>query len=74
MDKVCCPACKCQEVDLRNYDALLVLRKDFGLFSLTCPRCSTALSMVREIPESLRDEVYYAAVQIGTGTGWESSK
>ena len=68
-DIATCPVCGNARVALSSYDSLLVLRKDFALFSLVCPNCSTRFSTVREIPDQLKEEVYFATVQIGTGWG-----
>ena len=66
-----CPACKTKKLDPRTYDSLLALHKDLGVFTFTCPLCSTRVSLVMEIPDNIREEVYFASVQIGSQNSME---
>ena len=64
-----CPACGASDVDVLTYDSMMVLRPDTALFSLTCPHCATRLSAMQAIPPSLREEVQFAAIELGAGMG-----
>lgn len=64
-----CPACGASDLDVRAYDSMMVLRPDLALFSLSCPHCATRISSLQPIPASLRDEVMFAAVELGAGMG-----
>ena len=64
-----CPACGAGDLDVRSYEAMMVLRPDMALFTLACPHCGTRLSSLQSIPASLRDEVTFAAIELGAGMG-----
>lgn len=64
-----CPTCGMRDLNLLNYSALMVIRKDLGLFTMTCPNCSQKVSSIQSIPPELREEVEEVAVQIGAGMG-----
>ena len=64
-----CPACGASDVDVLTYDSMMVLRPDVALFSLTCPRCGAKVSSLQPIPAALRDEVRFAAIELGAGMG-----
>ena len=68
---VVCPACGASDLDVCRYDAMMVLRADFALFTLRCPQCGTAVSSMQHIPLQLRDEVRFAAIEVGAGMGRE---
>ena len=64
-----CPACGAKNLDVHNYDAMMVLSPDLALFTMHCPHCKTKVSTMRPIPNELRDEVRYAAMEVGAGMG-----
>lgn len=64
-----CPACRARNLDLRTYDSMMVLHADLALFTLRCPSCSTVFSTLQPIPASLRDEVDFAAIEVGAKMG-----
>ena len=64
-----CPACGATDLDVRSYESMMVLRSNLALFSLSCPHCATRISSLQPIPASLRDEVMYAAIELGAGMG-----
>lgn len=64
-----CPACKATDLDLCRYEAMMVVRADLALFTLRCPRCGATVSDIRPIPLQLRDEVRFAAIEVGAGMG-----
>ncbi|WP_165056470.1 MULTISPECIES: UDP-N-acetylmuramoylalanyl-D-glutamate--2,6-diaminopimelate ligase [unclassified Adlercreutzia] len=66
-----CPSCGAHDLDLRAYDSLMVLRPDLALFSLHCNHCATKVSTLQPIPPDLREEVRFAAVEVGAGMGLE---
>lgn len=62
-----CPNCGIRDLNLLNYNSLMVLRRDLGLFSLICQNCSAKITSVREIPKELVPEIEIAAKEIGAG-------
>lgn len=64
-----CPSCGMHDLNLLNYSALMVIRKDLGLFTMTCPNCSQKVSSIQSIPPELKEEVDQAALEIGAGMG-----
>lgn len=66
-----CPKCGETDFDLAAYDSMMVLRVDMALFTLTCPECGASLTSLAAIPPSLRDEVRFAAIEVGAGMGLE---
>ncbi len=66
-----CPACGLRGLDLNDYESMIVLRADLALFSLRCNRCASKISSVQPIPATLREEVRFAAIEIGAGMGLE---
>ena len=64
-----CPACKATDLDLCRYEAMMVVRADLALFTLRCPHCGNMVSDIRPIPLQLRDEVRFAAIEVGAGMG-----
>lgn len=65
-----CPACEAP-LDVCSYDAMMVVRANLALFSLRCPHCQKAVSALHPIPRQLRDEVRFAAIEVGAGMGCE---
>lgn len=68
---VTCPACGANSLDVCAYDAMMVLRADIALFTLRCPHCDAIVSSVQPIPLQLREEVRFAAIEVGAGMGRE---
>lgn len=66
---VTCPACGARELDVCCYESMMVVRADLALFSLRCPVCHTAVSALHPIPLQLREEVRFAAIEVGAGMG-----
>ena len=72
MDKsLVCPACKTPDLDVCRYESMMVLREDSALFTVRCPQCGTLVSGIRPIPPQLREEVRFAAQEVGAGMGRE---
>lgn len=67
--KVTCPACGADDVDVRSYESLMALRSDLALFTLTRPHCAARISALLTIPPELREEVVFAAIELGAGMG-----
>lgn len=67
--KATCPACGADDVDVRSYESLMALRSDLALFTLTCPHCAARISALLTIPPELREEVVFAAIELGAGMG-----
>ena len=67
----CCPSCGAADLDVCAYDTMMVLRSDIALFTLRCPSCGARLSSVQPIPLALREEVRFAAIEVGAGMGRE---
>ena len=67
--KVTCPACGADDVDVRSCESLMALRSDLALFTLTCPHCAARISALLTIPPELREEVVFAAIELGAGMG-----
>ena len=64
-----CPTCQATDLDVRAYDSMMVLRPNLALFSLACPHCAATVSAIQPIPPSLREEVQFAAIELGAGMG-----
>ncbi len=48
---------------------MMVLRADLAFFTLLCPQCGTKVSALQPIPLALREEVRFAAIEVGAGMG-----
>ena len=66
-----CSSCGAADLDLSRYDSMMVVRADLALFTLRCPHCDSTVSSVQAIPLQLRDEVRFAAIEVGAGMGRE---
>lgn len=64
-----CPACKAPGLDVCHYDSMMVVRADLAMFTLRCPSCGTKVSSMQVIPPQLREEVKFAAIEVGAGMG-----
>lgn len=69
---ITCPACGAHDLDVGHYESMMVLKTDVALFTLRCPHCSTVVSSVSTIPPHLREEVWFAAIELGAGMGREN--
>lgn len=63
-----CPACG-TPLDLCRYEAMMVVRPDLALFTVACPQCEASVSSLQPIPLQLREEVRFAAHEVGAGMG-----
>ncbi len=66
-----CPACGATDLDVCRYEAMMVVRADLALFTLRCPHCGSTVSDIQAIPLQLREEVRFAAIEVGAGMGRE---
>lgn len=66
-----CTKCGETDFDLAAYDSMMVLRLDMALFTLSCPKCGSSITSLASIPSSLREEVRFAAIEVGAGMGRE---
>lgn len=64
-----CPACGAKDIDVCSYESMMVLREDVALFTVRCPHCSTMVTSVSTIPLRLREEVWFAAIELDAGMG-----
>ena len=68
---ITCPACGASDLDVCCYDSMMVVRADLAMFTLRCPSCGAKVSSMQTIPSQLRDEVRFAAIEVGAGLGRE---
>lgn len=66
-----CPACGATGLDVCRYDSMMVVRADLAFFTLHCPHCDATVSSLYPIPPQLREEVRFAALEVGAGMGLE---
>lgn len=66
---VTCPACGATGLDICDYESMMVLRADVAMFTLKCSECGEIVSSVHSIPLQLREEVRFAAIEVGAGMG-----
>lgn len=66
---IICPVCGAADFDACHYDSMMVLRDDLAMFTLRCPSCGATVSSMQAIPLQLREEVRFAAIEIGAGMG-----
>lgn len=64
-----CPNCAATGFRLEDYESMIVIALDYAMFTLSCPQCGARVSSVCEIPESLHDEIQFAAIEVGAGMG-----
>lgn len=64
-----CPACGSRSLDVKCYRSLMVLSPKRALFTLRCPSCGTVVSTLQPIPAELREEIRFAAIEVGAGMG-----
>ena len=66
-----CPTCQATDLDIHGYESMIVVTIDHALFTVRCPHCGTRVSGLRTIPGDMREEVQFAAIEIGAGMGRE---
>ncbi len=64
-----CPHCASARLNMLDYESLMVLRADLGLFCVHCPACGQRTSLLRPIPSCLEGEVAHAAEDANAGMG-----
>ena len=69
MPELVCPMCGNARLDLCRYRSMMVLSPDVALFKVQCPVCKTDLSALQPIPPQLREQVRFAAHEVGAGMG-----
>lgn len=69
MGRVTCPGCGKTDLDVCDYESMMVVRADLAMFTLRCPSCGAQVSSMQPIPLQLREEVRYAAIEVGAGMG-----
>ena len=70
-DLLTCPECRKACIDFHDYESMIVVARDFALFTPRCPACGARVSSMQAIPEDMREEVRFAAIQVGAGMGRE---
>ena len=68
---VVCPKCGSADFDLSAYESMIVLTRDLALFTLRCTHCDARVSSLCSIPPEPREEVQFAAIEIGAGMGYD---
>ena len=68
-DFVNCPQCGSSALNLHRYESMIVVTPEYALFTVRCPQCDTSVSSLRPIPQDMRDEVQFAAIEVGAGMG-----
>ena len=66
-----CPQCGSAQIDVCNYESMIVISQTHALFTVRCPQCSAKVSTVQTIPPELYDDVRSAASEVGAGMGRE---
>lgn len=64
-----CPDCNIDNLDVHQYESMMVINATHALFTVRCPRCGARVSSMRQIPADMREEVQYAAIEVGAGMG-----
>ncbi len=64
-----CPKCNGEGLDVSAYESMIVVTLTHAVFTLRCPHCAAHVSALAEIPESMREEVQFAAIEVGAGMG-----
>lgn len=64
-----CPHCNAGDIDLHGYESMIVITPESALFTVRCPSCGARVSSLREIPVDMREEVRFAAIEVGAGMG-----
>ncbi len=66
-----CPNCGAERLDVHDYESMIVVTSDHALFTVRCAACGTRVSSLRAIPLDMREEVQFAAIEVGAGMGRE---
>ena len=66
---IICPTCGASDLDVCRYDSMMVVRANLAMFTLRCPVCGAKISSMQVIPSQLREEVRFAAIEVGAGMG-----
>lgn len=64
-----CPHCAGSRLNMLDFESLMVLRPDLGMFTIKCPSCLQKTSMLRPIPQCMSAEIEKAAEETGAGMG-----
>lgn len=64
-----CSKCGAEDLDLSEFQSMMLVSKDEALFTMECPHCGTTVSSMQPIPFSLRDKVEAAAGELDAGMG-----
>ncbi len=64
-----CPGCGMRDLNLLNYNSLMMLRSDLGLFTITCPNCGSKVSSIQSVPAELIPEIEAVAAEVGAKMG-----
>ena len=70
--RMSCPSCGNKNLDIHGYESMIVVSPKCALFTVRCSACDMRVSSLREIPADMREEVQYAAIEVGAGMGRES--
>ena len=65
-----CPNCGSEALDVHDYESMIVVTSDHALFTVRCT-CDTRVSSLRAIPIDMREDVQFAAIEVGAGMGRE---
>lgn len=66
-----CPACGADNIDVHACDSMIVVSSEQALFTVRCASCGARVSGLRVIPQDMREEVQFAAIEVGAGMGQE---
>ncbi len=64
-----CPACGAVNLDLHGYESMIVVTSEHALFTVRCAYCGARVSGLRSIPSDMREDVQFAAIEVGAGMG-----
>lgn len=65
-----CPSCGSDGLDVHDYESMIVVTSDHALFTVRCS-CGARVSSLRMIPPDMREDVQFAAIEVGAGMGRE---
>lgn len=69
-----CPLCGTIGLDVCRYESMMVVGTDLAIFTLHCPHCDTKVSSMQAIPQNLKEEVRFAALEVGAGMGQDQDQ
>ena len=70
--RLTCPHCGAGDLDLHGYESMIVVTPECALFTVRCAACGARVSSLRAIPQDMREEVQFAAIEVGAGMGRSS--